>query len=313
LRFNHPSLRDICKLIELPFEDNLRNLITRCLMDTTCLPHLKATLAIRCHGDSAGVWKCFRCERSGRIDELVRAWTGWGVFETARFLAAHQAYDDPHDDVDRVYEPVTADELRQYQYRHQYCYERKLDESTCLRYKLGFDQDSWMITIPVYGSDGALVAIKKRSVTTKTYIYLPASDYFLTIFGLNFVPVHSIVWLCEGEFDAMYVDQTLRRFGFGNQAALSIMGKKLPERLLPELTAKQPILFVDALDNDHEGREASQRLQAMLTSIAPCMRMRYEDEQTKDPNDSSEMHLAQQARRAQSLALQEGDIACLSV
>lgn len=301
-RFNHPALRDIFRELEIEFRDDYDNLVTRCFMNTECLGHRKPTLYLKCSGDKAGVWRCFRCERSGYVDDLIRAWTGWGVFRAGVYMFKHQAYEDPTDVVQRTYDPVVESDLRQYQYRHVYCYDRGLDEETCVRYQLGFDQNDWMITFPIFALDGKLMAVKKRAVTSKVFQYLPTVDHAMALFGLNLVPPGAILWVCEGEFDAMYVDQMLRSYGFSDQGAIALSGKHISDQVLPQLQAKSPVFFVLALDNDKEGQEALPKLHHKLVEIAPSMKLQYESEKIKDPNESSARYLAAQARKAQSLA-----------
>ena len=300
--FNHAALRDVLDDIGIDYTDGWDTLSMRCFMDETCLSHRRHTLGLKCDGDKAGVWFCLRCERRGYIDQLVCAWTGWHIFRAVRYLNKHQAYEDPNDIVRRTersgIDGSDDDVLRQFAYRHQYLYDRGFDEETCLRYRLGFDREFWMITIPLFTPDRKLAAIKKRAVTSKMFQYLQTDYDRYGLFGIDLIKPRSVLWITEGEFDAMSVDQMVRAYDFPNQGSISLSGKHLSERALEYIIDTEPSCIVDALDNDSEGRDAAKRMYCKLAAVAPVMQLHYETEQTKDPNESTPKHLALQARRA---------------
>lgn len=296
--FNHAALRDILNDLEIPYTDGWSNMMLRCFMDTTCMQHRKETLYLKCDDDNAGIWKCFRCDRRGFVDDLVRAWQGWDNIKTIRYLSRHQAYEDPNDCVRRTHQTVSDGDLNRYAYRHPYLYDRGLDEETCLRFQIGFDQDLWMITIPIFTPDHKLAAIKKRAIVEKNFQHLSTEYDRFSLFGIDHIKPRSIVWVAEGEIDAMFVDQMLRAYDFQNQGAIALSGAYLVDRGLEYLIDLEPVAFVNALDNDSEGQIAAQKLRARLAAVAPVVRLQYESEQTKDPNESTPKHLAAQARRA---------------
>jgi hypothetical protein len=297
-RFNHAALRDILRALAIEYYDGPQNFSMRCFVSPDCANHRKPTLYLRSDGPKAGVWHCFRCEARGYVDGLAAIKTGWDRQKVAAFLGKHQAYDDPNDAVRYVPRPVASVDLRKYAgQRHRYCSEeRHLTDETLDRYEISFDAERSAVIIPVYDPQRTLVAYKQRVVDYRYYNEVSVTGG-RAFFGIDKIKPKSIVWLCEGEFDAMYVDQCLRG-AFPHQGAIALSGKYLDERRLSALIALQPEMFVDALDNDEEGHKASAAMRDRLQQIAPVMRMHYEDSNVKDPNDSSPRQIVQQAHRA---------------
>jgi DNA primase len=214
-------------------------------------------------------------------------------------LSLHEAYDDPNDPVQRSTRPVAAvDDPRKYTgLRHPYLWEeRHLTNETLDRYEVGYNQERLAVTIPIYDKQHALVGYKERRVDCRQYNEVPITEG-RAFFGIDKIKQHSIVWLCEGEFDAMYVDQCLRNALVG-QGSIALSGRFVSEEKLSGLVTLEPLMFVDALDNDEEGRKASAAIRLRLEQIAPVMRMDYEDSAVKDPNESSPRQIVHQAYRA---------------
>jgi hypothetical protein len=304
--FNHAALRDILRDLGIEYRDGSQNFSMRCFVAPECADHETPTLYLRHAAPKNGVWHCFRCDARGYIDRLVGIKTGWDRHTIVAFLKNHQAYDGPDDTAERNYKPAADINLAQYQFRHTYCLEeRKLTTETMQRYEIGFDRDLFDVMIPIFDADRKLVGIKRRSILNRSYRLVPALAYHPTFFGIDKIEPRSIVWVCEGEFDAMYVDQCLRGTS-PHQGAIALGGLYLGEPRLHALIALQPLMFVDALDNDEAGRKASAAMREQLEQITPVMRMRYEDSVAKDPNDSSPRQIVQQAYRADYLCAQIG-------
>jgi hypothetical protein len=296
-RFNHAALRDILRALGIEYRDGWKNFSMRCFVSPDCAEHRKRTLSLRHDAPGAGVWHCFRCDASGYVDGLVGIKTGWDRHKVVAFLHKHQAYDDPNA-VRHVPRPAAPVDLREYMgKRHPYfSKERHLTNETLDRYNIGYDKERSVAIIPMYDAHHTLVAYKQRGVDHRYYKEIAVTKD-RAFFGIDKIKPKSIVWLCEGEFDAVFVDQCLRS-AFPHQGAIALSGKYLDERRLSALIALQPVLFVDALDNDEEGHKASATMRKRLEQIAPVMRMRYEGSTIKDPNDSSARQIIQQAYRA---------------
>lgn len=307
-RFNHASIKVILRELDIDYHDGYKDMVMRCFMSESCKPHEKKTLYLNCDEQhpKCGCWHCFRCDKRGYIDSLVRAKTGWAEFRVYSFLLKNQAFFDPDDRVENAYVTVTTDLLDQYMYRHAYCYDRGLNEETLLRYGVGFDRAENEIVFPWYATDGRLAAIKKRAILTKYYRLLPTDDFVPTVFGIHLITKGSVIWITEGEFDAMFVDQSLREAGIRNQGAIALGGKDIQTRVLDQLMQPSPSLFVNALDNDDEGKEAATKLNHMLSQWVPCHRFKYH-EGVKDPNDSLPETIVHTAHDAETILLRRSE------
>ena len=297
-RFNHASLRDMLKALGITYRDGTTHFRMHCF-SPECSHHRTPKLYLRHAAPKAGVWHCFLCDASGYINGLVGIWTGWDSQKVAAFLREHQAYEDPNDVVRSVPHQVAPVDLPKYiGQRHPYLLEeRHLTNETLNRYDIGYDAQRSVVIIPIYDAHRALVAYKERWIDYRRYNEVAVAEDGSAFFGIDKIKRYSIVWLCEGEFDAMFVDQCLRGV-FPHLGAIALGGKSLDEQKLRALIALQPVMLVDALDNDEEGCKASAAIRDRLEHIAPVMRMRYEDSIVKDPNDSSPGQIVQQAYRA---------------
>lgn len=295
--FNRPALRDVLDKLEITYYDGLKNFSMRCFASPRCAGHRRPTLYLAHSTVKAGIWHCFRCNERGYVDELVRIKTGWDRQNIVAFLKEHQAYEDPETIRDAP-RPVAPIDLHRFiGQRHTYLSEkRRLTDATLDRFDIGYDAKQSVVIIPVYDTQHNLVGYKERWIGYRRYneVALTSDRAF---FGIDKVMPRSIVWICEGEFDAMHVDQCLRD-AFPHHSAIALGGKYLGEKKLSALIALQPVMFVDALDNDAAGLKASTDIRKLLEQIAPVMRMQYEDFTVKDPNDSSPRQLARQAYRA---------------
>jgi hypothetical protein len=95
--------------------------------------------------------------------------------------------------------------------------ERGLLEETIVRYRLGWDRDTETITLPVYDAEGRIVNLRRRR--------LGQGEPFKGLYGrgaqlypLIAIAVRGALVVCEGEFDALLLNQ------FGIPAITSTAG-----------------------------------------------------------------------------------------
>ncbi len=217
--------------------------------------------------DKPGVYHCFACGARGGFETLVREYTGWSLPKT--ILTCRQWAKVVVNDPPRLTAPVVAplpqeDRLAPYRWRHPYVYSRGLVEETAQRFDIGYDRKQDCITLPWFAGNGTLIAIKRRAIQTKYYIFEQGADLHTTLFGLQHVRQHAFVWLVEGEFDAMYFDQCLRLAHFTNHHVVALGGKYLHNKQIDALCRREPQRVVLLLDNDAAGREAQAGLSKRL-------------------------------------------------
>lgn len=250
------------------------------------------------HQKMPGTFHCFKCNASGSFDEFVSKYTHWGPIRVAEFMARHRhAAGELIFDAPWKVKPIKKEELKQYDYRHPYLYERKLEEWVLRKYRVGYDKDEAAITLPWYDDHGKLVAIKRRSVGVKQNMMSGKID---TLYGAQFIRPKKIVWLVEGEFDALYMAQVFRNHHYDEEHAVGGLGGTYLRRGAVELLCKKsPRAVVLALDNDEGGIEASQTIYKTLRQM--MIDVVFAEYKADDPNDMTPQQVVTCIKQAQQL------------
>lgn len=304
--FTRIGLRHALNDLGADFKEGPKEFLLRCFVTDDCWSGKKSLYLVHRPRDgsiSRGMWHCFKCNESGLMWSFVEnytAWRGdkWNAFKISAFLRKHRA--SGYEELEPLPPPreMPDSELDQYAYRHPYCYERKLTEQTLRRYRIGYDKENNDIILPWHNRVGKLIAIKRRSVLAKHYMFEgDASAVSSLLFGLHLVRPRSIVWMTEGEFDAMFLDQTFREYRLRGHAAVALGGKYLHAERLQELNLKAPSMIVLALDCDADGEAQTQVITSQLTGLYVMYRMQFQSG-IKDPNDSDPVHILVQAQKA---------------
>lgn len=296
---NMGSVRNALNELGVDFLEGPKEFVTPCIFhpDHSKSEGGKPNLYINVQRKT-GVFHCFKCDAKGPFDAFIRAYTGWGAIKTIGFLRKHRAIDFGSDvPQKKAVVQITEEMLKQFAFRHDYCYDRKLDESTLRRYKIGFDKAENAITLPWFDRVGRLVGMKRRTVNVKYNLMTANGDMRPHLYGLHLVRPRNIVWVSEGEFDAMYLDQTFRAASFAH-SAIALGGKFLHPPAITELLKKTPRAVVLALDSDEAGREAQDRIFTELRGIVFTINLRYAG--GKDPNELSVERIIKYAKLVES-------------
>lgn len=268
-------------LIELgvEYDRGPKEAVTHCIFhNDTGKPNLYINLQLK-----PGVYHCFACEVRGSFDEFVRTKTGWTLTKTLQYLLQLRKTISFVEDTTRHVAPTPQEsELDAYAFRHPYCYERGLTESTLQRFRIGYDKADESLTIPWFDLFGKLVTIKRRSVLTKRYTYPENVDLRAVMFGMQHVKMNSYVWITEGEFDAMYLDQCFRTAHFDKHFAVALGGKTLHDAAFAAICKRQPKQVVLLLDMDDHGRAAVNTITRKIIEYVSVAAPTYS---AKDPNE----------------------------
>lgn len=262
-------------------------------------PEGKANLYINVD-EKAGVFHCFAatCQARGTFADFVQRYTGWTMIKTLGFLIKIRKRTNYHSGVDAGFEMESlelpsqqnaeSDEkvLARYEFRHPYLFERGLTEETLHRFRIGYDQEQRKVTFPIFDRSGKLLTIKRRSVTEKFYIYDAGVSLAHTMFGLQLVRQHGYVWIAEGEFDAMKLDQAFRIAHLDRHNAVAVGGSALLESQVAALMRRQPEAIVLMFDNDAGGEKAlAQARRIVGASVRYAVAEYPEGITAKDPSD----------------------------
>jgi len=298
LILNMSSIRNMCNELGVDFVEGPKEFVTPCIFhpDTSKQDGGKPNLYINVQ-HKPGIYHCFKCDAKGSFATYVSRFTGWGPFKVAAFIRKHRATSFGPETPQKDYiVQVTDAELRNYAFRHEYCYDRKLNEETLRRYKIGFDQEQNAITLPWFDRVGKLCGVKRRTVNYKYNHMSSNGDSRALLYGLHLIKPRSIVWIAEGEFDAMYLDQIFRQFSHTEHSAIALGGKFLHDVAITELLKKTPRAIVLTLDADDAGREAQNGIYLRVRPIVFTINLEYKG--GKDPNELSEESIIKYAKKA---------------
>lgn len=149
---------------------------------------------------------------------------------------------------------ITLDELKSYDYIHDYMFKRKLSLDVINKFEVGYDPVTDSITFPVY-IDGKCIFVAKRRVKYKRFD-LPEINP-KPIYGLDYCKGDSII-VCEGVIDA------LTCWTYGKEAvALFGTGSEYQAKQLNNIRQRHIIL---ALDGDYAGKKGMHNLSKYLTN-----------------------------------------------
>jgi DNA primase len=294
--YTQTALRHALRELEIDFKEGPKEFVMDCLFDESCIGHKKSLYMLHTPPLNSkrvsGTYHCFKCNAKGLFYGFVQRVTGWSPFKIGTFVRKYRATGSEPPEEREPPREMPKEALEQFAFRHPYCYERGLNEDTLRRYRIGYDREENDIIFPWFDRVGKLVVIKRRAVLTKYYRY-DGEGFSLTtlLFGLHLVRQRSIVWICEGEFDAMYLAQIFREYHLDGHGAVALGGKYLHLPALKELLKKAPSLIVLALDGDEDGQAAAQVIARQLDEVGlPHYRLTYQAG-AKDPNESKPQHI----------------------
>lgn len=175
------------------------------------------------------------------------------ISDSERIIPDIEAVDDKKDNYSDL-PIITIDELRSYDYTHEYMYKRKLTDEIIYKFEVGYDPEHKCITFPVY-VDGRCLFVAKRSVYGK-HFYMP-QIHPKPIYGLDYIDSSPLI-VCESVFNALtcwvYGKQAVALFGTGSKEQIEMLNR-LPNRSI-----------ILALDGDEAGRRGVERLKQGLVN-----------------------------------------------
>lgn len=183
--------------------------------------------------------------------------------------------------------------------------ERGFDPDTLDLFQCGYDPISERITIAVFDDDDQLLGFKGRSWRGAKAKYLVIGDsprsryqaygfqYYPTseaVFGLNFAKGDKPVIICEGELNAMALQQK----GFHNAVALSGSNVSETQRRLVNKHAEEVVLFFDSDEAGQKGTELA------IGAFESDLRVKIVPDHIGDPADMSAEAIADCLENAES-------------
>jgi len=234
-----------------------------------------------------GIFFCFACQYVTDLVDLVSTQSGRSYFQSVRFIKSLEESVDlglqveeslkekeeyteyPQAEVTRLHEAAMAS-----QRAHSYYAGRKIQESSIVKFELGYSEKRDMVTIPVHSPDGLLLGFVGRSVEGKDFKNTPGLPKAKTLFNLNRVKSSKIVYVVESSFDAIRLDQC----GF---AAVATLGSNVSNFQIDLLKKFFNDIIVIA-DNDDAGGGMTKKLTEKLGHRVSVISL---DSQYKDVGD----------------------------
>lgn len=174
---------------------------------------------------------------------------------------------------------VQEKQLRTYRIYHPYLQSRGITEEVAKKYDIGYDEFNKQITFPIRNINKECIAIGRRSITYKRYIY--PEDMVKPLYGLYELPKFlRYVYVVEGPFNLWSLS------GWGKQGvALLGTGTEFQYKQLLQLNCEG---FVLALDPDTAGRNGTRKLIKLLKPLHKYKLYVCNLPEGKDINDLSE-------------------------
>lgn len=294
--FSPAAIELALQRLELEYNRGNKEAIICCMFHDDSSRHMYVNLELK-----PGVFHCFRCHAKGSFEALVREATGWSVIKAATFM-----HDCIRDVAAEDYEPPVREQidlsddatrLAPYWFRHPYPSTRGLLEETLVRFSIGYDRKDNSITFPWFTRTGKLLSIKRRNIIDKYYSAEKHVNTTSTLFGMHLAKQHGYLWLTEGEFDCMFLDQCFRLGHFDDQFALALGGTAMHSNTIIELCKLQPERVVLFLDNDDAGIAAQRIIKKQLAGFVRLLEPKY----PADVSDPNELTFEQAVRIVRSL------------
>jgi DNA primase len=206
-----------------------------------------------------GLYKCFRgsCQRKGKISSLIKGLSivNDSVLKKGTLFAPKEEHKYSAEE----------QELSSYNKLHKYILDRGFDKQFLISNRIGYDQETCAITIPIY-LDGKYLGVIRRAVLPdvtpkysypkelpkKSIIYAPyrmqldlASGLYKTLYKTNDLVI------VEGSLDALKCLQN----GYMSVATLGCNVSKDGLERISELCSKYELNPVILFDNDEAGED----------------------------------------------------------
>src|SRR5690606_8900665 len=175
-----------------------------------------------CVSKRSGVYYCHNaaCGASGTFPDLIKSLTRYSDLKVEIML--HEAKSEEplrrlveEREAEQQFPTYSAQEIERlhrslFDHQHALDYmvrERKIDEITLERFKVGYDAERDMITVPMYDEKGSPLGLVRRGVADKVFKNTYQLPKRLTLWNIHNAKKYSSVIVTEATFDAMSVHQ----------------------------------------------------------------------------------------------------------
>ena len=152
---------------------------------------------------SNGTFFCFSCQKVADLVELVMHTSGRSYFEAVRFIKSKEEESNLELDINKklyikpdyvAYDEFTLKRLNSQlissERAKDYLLYRKMDQSSMVKFMLGYSEKQDMITIPVHAPNGIPVGFVGRSIEGKDFKNTPGLPKSKILFNSFFFLYH---------------------------------------------------------------------------------------------------------------------------
>ena len=239
---------------------------------------------------SNGTFFCFSCQKVADLVELVMHTSGRSYFEAVRFIKSKEEESDLELDINKklyikpdyvAYDEFTLkrlnSQLMSSERAKDYLLYRKMDQSSMVKFMLGYSEKQDMITIPVHAPNGMPVGFVGRSIEGKDFKNTPGLPKSKILFNLHRIKTADMVYVVESSFDAIRLDQV----GF---PAVATLGANVSNVQI-ELLQKYFNNIVVIADNDEAGGNMKDKIIEKLKSRVSVIQLNKEYKDIGDMSD----------------------------
>ena len=210
---------------------------------------------------------CFTCGKSGSILKFISLVLDIEEEEAKKWLKYNLSIEDRYEDnllpeINLTKTNLSKNNnldpkiLEQYDYYHDYMWERKLSKEVVDKYRIGYDPIRNAITFPVWDEKGILKFVTARSVTSKRFWIPPNVEKPVYLLNFMLKEKPDVLYVCESQINAL----TLCSYGY---PAVGLFGTGSEHQA--KVLAKSGIrLFIFCLDPDIAGTKGVNRLYNLL-------------------------------------------------
>lgn len=221
----------------------------------------------------AGTFHCFTCGERGELNYLVSKLLGYNDIGLIgekwlrnRFNYTHENY--RREEFDGLFEHqkeaikcmITEEELKKFDYYHQYMYDRGLTDKVIDFFRIGYDREHKAVTFPIRNLDGIVVGMQKRYTQFKGFFNegLTGKVIYGLYETLKVDYQNRDVYITESPLDALTA-------WVNKNCGIALLGMPSNEQLqiLKESSIRS---FIIATDNDKAGIKAKYYLKRMLSN-----------------------------------------------
>lgn len=176
----------------------------------------------------------------------------------------------------------SADELKQFAFRHPYLSRRGISEEVQQQFRVGYDSDKRAVAMCWCDAVGEVINIKFRSVDTKHFWYSNGQRIKNHLYGYHHFINNSaaIVTITESEIDCM----RLWTLGIPAVALGTAHISQQQTELLFKLNVEELVI---ATDNDAAGRECARTLEEIFAGTYRVTYFDFDNTTAKDISDLS--------------------------